>query len=381
MTEEAPAMTTGGLAMTRGSKEGGRWRMNLSRRICGLIIAGCLVALACPGCIEEQFRYKGQKTDTETIDLTGVEAVELKLGSADVEIVSGNVGGGNFIIRKTYRTNDDDYADELLRSAEIKFEKRGSTLYITRPEREKVGIEFFSKGYVSISMTAMIPAGVSLDLVTGSGDFDIDDRTAPVKVRTGSGNVRMATAGAGFEGRSGSGDMRVRTVRGGASISTGSGSIYADDIEGGFRASTGSGDVTVDRVVGSIDISTGSGDVRVGSSDGQATVGTGSGDVRFGDHRGSAEVTTSSGEIDFMTVAEPGEVRLKTASGDVDVVVSNTESVEMDIGTSSGSITSQIPIVVKEATRRRLHGISGGGAWNLHVSTVSGDVTVRTGSI
>jgi DUF4097 and DUF4098 domain-containing protein YvlB len=335
----------------------------------------------CCGCIEETYRYKGHRTDTETVDLAGVRTVELRLGSADVEVVTGNVGGGNFIIRKTYYTNDKDYGDDLLRDAEIKFEKKGATLYVTRPKRDKVDVDIFKKGYVRIDMTAMIPGAVSLDLVTGSGDLDIDDRDAPVKVRSGSGNIRVGMARAGFHGKSGSGDIRLSGAEDGASFSTGSGTVYAGDIAGDVKASSGSGDISIESLVGDLDASTGSGDIWVDYSEGEVSAETGSGDIEFSGHRGSADLSASSGDIDFYTAAGKGEVRLRTSSGDIDVVVYNAESIEIDVSTTSGSITSQVPIVVKEATRKRLRGISGGGDWQLRAATSSGDITVKQGSI
>ena len=145
--------------------------------------------------------------------------------------------------------------------------------------------------------------------------------------------------------------------------------------------SAGSGDININLIKGDVSVGTGSGDVVIDASEGIAIVKTGSGDISFGGHTGSAEVTTSSGEIEFCAAADEGEVTLRTSSGDVDVVIYGGDSIELDISTSSGVIDTKVPIVVREASRRRLRGISGDGRWKLKVSTSSGNVGVRRGRI
>jgi DUF4097 and DUF4098 domain-containing protein YvlB len=76
-----------------------------------------------------------------------------------------------------------------------------------------------------------------------------------------------------------------------------------------------------------------------------------------------------------------GSVEVKTASGDIDVALYGNDSVELDISTMQGTITSKIPIIVKEASRRHLVGVSGAGALKLKLETSSGSVSVTRGSI
>jgi hypothetical protein len=55
--------------------------------------------------------------------------------------------------------------------------------------------------------------------------------------------------------------------------------------------------------------------------------------------------------------------------------------VELDLKTAGGAMTSNIPIVVRDATRKRLLGGSGDGALKISVITSSGDIDIRQGSI
>jgi hypothetical protein len=343
------------------------------------VLAATLVFSGCFG-FENRYKYTGTKTETKTFDLDAIETVAMRLGSADVEVVSKDVSEATFVIKKTFKATDEDRGKELLGEEHLVFKQEGSTLLIERKDKKRTTV-LFSKAYISLDITATLPADVTLDLMTGSGDLDIDARTAPVKIRTGSGDVIMDAAGEGFEARSGSGDVRLDSAGGDVSFSTGSGDIYAGDIEGDGKMSTGSGDISIDLIKGDLSAGTGSGDVVIDASEGTAVVKTGSGDVSFGGHTGSAEVYTSSGEVEFYGEADEGQVTLRTSSGDVDVVIYGGESIELDISTSSGVIDTKVPIVVKEASRRRLHAISGDGRWKLKVSTSSGNVGVRRGSI
>jgi DUF4097 and DUF4098 domain-containing protein YvlB len=361
--------------------------MNLKARMCAKQGAGVLVlvlvilALAGCGWVEDHYKYKKEVTHIEAVDLAGIDLVKMRLGSGDIVVMSDDVAEGEFIIKKTYRATKKDHLEEMEGEGEVTFERDGSTLIVERQPSRYPGFEMVSKGYVSIDIMATLPASLPLDIDTGSGDVEIDERTGRVWIDTGSGDVRIDGASGGLEAEAGSGDLRIGTAAAGVTLATGSGDVWADRIEGDVDLSTGSGDIDIGEVVGDLWAGTGSGDVAIDKSDGTAYVKTGSGDVMFRGHKGSAEVSTSSGEIEFYAQADEGTVSLRSSSGDVDVVVRDGESIELDIGTSSGTIDTKVPLVVEEASRKRLRGRMGEGRWKLNIVTSTGDISVRTGSI
>ena len=162
----------------------------------GLLV---LLATSVSGCVlEGQYKYTGSESTTEVVDLTGIETVEMKLGSTDVDVVSQEGSDGTFIIKKTYKTNDKDKGPELLKGAEIAIERDGSRLIVERKGTKRSGMEWITKGYVTIDITAMLPAGMTLNINSGSGDIEIDDRTAPVTIHAGSGDVVAGAIDAEF---------------------------------------------------------------------------------------------------------------------------------------------------------------------------------------
>lgn len=363
------------------------WKRSLA---VGLLI---LLTTSVSGCvIEGDYKYKGNETTTEVIDLAGVDTIEMKLGSTDIEIISpgGSAGAGKagsessngtFVIKKTYKTNEKDLGPELLEEAEITFEREGSTLTIGRKGIKRTGMDMFTKGYVTIDITATLAADLTLIINTGSGDIEIDDRVAPVTVRTGSGDVLAEMLSGGFEASTGSGDVNLKGASGRLEFTAGSGDLVAGEVKGNVRASVGSGDVEIDEVMGDVNFSSGSGDLEIGSSRGGLEAGSGSGDLDIHDHVGDADLTTSSGDVMLHASASQGEIEVSSSSGDVELHVYDTDSVELDLHTSTGSMTSNIPLVVKDATRKRLFGRSGEGALKITVSTSSGDIQIVKGSI
>jgi DUF4097 and DUF4098 domain-containing protein YvlB len=338
--------------------------------------------MALTGCVfTEGYKYTETTTTTETVPLQGVEIVEVELGSSDIEIVSKDDAEATFIIKKTYRSNDKEYGEELLKKVNIKIERDGSRIMVTRDGKVDQGWDMITKGYINIDITATIPAGIELDISTGSGDVEVDDRTAPVKVHTGSGDVVAGAAAAGFVMGAGSGDLRIDSVNGLLRFSAGSGDLRVDEVKGRLEVSLGSGDVDIDRIEGVVEITTGSGDVGAASSEGAFSVSTSSGDVTLMDHKGDVDIGTSSGDIIVHAGSSEGLIEIDTSSGEVDVVVYEVDSVEIDLKTSTGSIGSKIPIVVQDASRSRLVGAIGDGDLKIHISTTSGDIDLRQGSI
>jgi hypothetical protein len=305
----------------------------------------------------------------------------MRLGAADIDVVTKEGPEAEFIIKKTYRASEEAYGKKLLREAVVSIERDGSTLVVERKESSRINPDMLLKGYVSIEITATVPAGIALDFLTGSGDLKIDDRAAAISIRSGSGDVAVGNAGAGFDMRSGSGDVRLQSARGTVKASTGSGDIFLGTIEGDTRVSTGSGEIDIENIVGDLSLGTGSGDITVAASRGTASVKTGSGDIEFRGHGGSADVVTSSGDVEFGVSGSEGNVNLRTSSGEIYVTFYAAESAELDITTLTGTITSKIPIVVKEASRRHLVGVAGSGQLKLRIETNSGSVSVARGSV
>ncbi len=138
--------------------------------------------------------------------------------------------------------------------------------------------------HISIDYDITTPAGVALNLHSGSGDVTTEDVG------------RFLTAS------SGSGNIRARGISGPADLQSGSGDITVDQRTGGdVKARTGSGNVRIHGFNGTLTARSGSGDIDAdGHLTGNALLESGSGNVRL--HLGSdahfnLEASTGSGDI------------------------------------------------------------------------------------
>ncbi|MGH3080167.1 MAG: DUF4097 family beta strand repeat-containing protein [Gaiellaceae bacterium] len=129
-----------------------------------------------------------------------------------------------------------------------------------------------------------------------------------------------------------------------------------------------SGDVAFDEIAGQAGINTASGDVelrRVGS----AKVNSASGDVRI-DESGPVDANTASGDIRLRSVSS-GEVRLHSASGDLDVGIAKGSRLWVDAQSLSGDTSSELELEAAPS------GNDDGPLVELRAQTMSGDIAVR----
>ena len=128
-----------------------------------------------------------------------------------------------------------------------------------------------------------------------------------------------------------------------------------------------SGDVAFDEVAGQAKVNTASGDVelrRVGS----AKVNSASGDIRI-DESGPVEANTASGDIQLRRVSS-GEVKLHSASGDLEVGIAKGSRLWVDAQSISGDTSSELELEGAPAGDE-------GPLVELRAQTMSGDIALR----
>lgn len=272
-------------------------------------------------------------------------------GSLDISNVSGRIavtaGGGDTIVVdavKRVRSREADVKGQLERVAVTMSERGGrvevKTTYSGRNSR------------VSVDYTVTAPAGTSVYAHSISGDIRVANIAGEVRVDAVSGNVEAVAA---------PGATLVRTVSGDASVS---GVTNPNEL----RVSSISGGVTVNSAkVRSLDADSISGDV---------------------DLRGAVceriSARSISGNLTFVgSLEKSGRYEFKSQSGDIRLTLASATGFEVDAGTFSGNVRSDLPVTVRSgeagadrASRHSLHGVFGDGSAQLSLRSFSGDITI-----
>jgi Putative adhesin len=167
---------------------------------------------------------------------------------------------------------------------------------------------------VSVSLRGKNKLGFSFSL--GSIVFTDNDLRVRARVPHGAGvRTKTASADTELEGQFGtldlngvSGDVRVR-----------------GDVADDASIKTVSGDVELERVHGDVTVQTVSGDLRARSIAGSVDTKSVSGDIR----------------LEALTA---GDVRFNSVSGDIEVGIASGSLVDVDAGSTSGDLTSEVPL-------------------------------------
>ncbi len=195
-------------------------------------------------------------------------------------------------------------------------------------------------------------------------DYEITVPTeTAVRARAGSGDLTLEGLRGNMDLQSGSGDFTLRSLIGEVHLDTSSGDVRAEQIAGPVEARAGSGNIRVEESgAGDIDVRTGSGNIALRGVNGALRAEAGSGDLR-------------------IEGTQTGTWEIRTGSGDVELRLPSQAAFDLELSTSSGTLTVDQPVMTTvqgrvQETRREISGKIRGGGKLVTVHTGSGDVHI-----
>ena len=296
------------------------------------ICAAVLLAFAVPGfasvagTFDRSFQVGGS-VDLEVLSRSG--DVTIRNGVAGTVSIHGKIHVGNGWF------GGDRHADvqEIQNNPPI------------RQNGNSIRIDYVNYSNISIDYEITVPEDTAVRSHTGSGDQNVEGVRGRVDLESGSGDLKLARL---------TGEMRFQT---------GSGNVRGHELSGPARVKAGSGDIDIEETgEGDIDIRTGSGNITVKGINGGFHAEAGSGDI----HGNGAPKNLWS---------------IRTGSGNVGLRVPQDAAFDVDVSSSSGSVTLGHPVSTTvqgrvQDSRKSVVGKVRGGGPTISVHTGSGDISV-----
>src|ERR1035438_1867563 len=215
-----------------------------------------------------------------------------------------------------------------------------------RQNGNSIRIDYVNFNNISVDYEITVPENTAGGSHTGSGDQTVEGLKGNVELESGSGDLKLARL---------TGEMRFQT---------GSGNVRGRELSGPLRAKAGSGDIEIDETgAGDVDIRTGSGNITVNGINGGFHAEAGSGDI----HAKGAPKNMWS---------------VRSGSGNVNLQVPSEAAFDVDLSSSSGSVTVGHPVNTTvqgriQWPRKTAEGKVRGGGPIISEHTGSGDVQVN----
>jgi hypothetical protein len=329
-----------------------------------VLIIGMLIVGASTGILAEEFSFQYQKI----INVERPVTLSISNHLGKVEIIGHDSSWIVIEAVKRIKAGQKKEASDLSDRIEIRVDESKdliavSTNYLNVKDRSssfwKNLIGGGNEAYGAVEYTIRIPRNCRVKAENGYGGVVITRVDNSVEVQSGEGGVTIDQI---------VGDVTVRNSGGDILLGSIEGSIDIGSSEGVTRGELLFGSVTVRQPAGSIDLQFVQGDIRIKSSSAQ---------ISIRQEAGSLDLASSTGKMSIKTNLESNrDFIVQSESGDIELVVPESSSGALDIRSETGSIRTEVPVIIKSMSKRQLKGEFGTGGVKISLVSTSGNVTV-----
>jgi hypothetical protein len=277
-------------------------------------------------------------TFDRSFQVSGPVDLEVLTRSGDITVRNG--GAGTVTIQAKIHSSNSWFGGD--HKAEVQELQSNPPI---RQNGNSIRIDYININNISVDYEITVPEETAIRAHTGSGNQTIEGLRGNIELESGSGDLKLARLTGDMRFQAGSGNVRGRELAGPAKIKAGSGDIEIEE--------TGAGDM---------EIRTGSGNINVSGINGGFHAEAGSGDIHG---KGLPKSMWS----------------VRTGSGNVTLSVPPDAAFDVDVSSSSGTVTLGHPVTttvqgrVQEMKKSVVGKVLGGGPM-ISVHTGSGDVQV-----
>ncbi len=333
--------------------------------------------------------------NTQNANLEDIEAIVIDYHSEDVEFFTSNTGD---LVLKEYMSfppKEEEFTRITKSGRTLNLKGRADRFNngifgVNRYSRMEIYLPAGYSGALSVSTSS---GAIDSDLILilkefevscSSGDIKINEVTAEtINASTSSGCITFNKAEGVRDFSSSSGDIEINAGTGDTQVSSSSGSITVENSVGLLKAEASSGDIVIKKSSGKKNIKTTSGEINISDSDGFTKVYASSGDIQITELAGAGDFNTTSGEVmvifakDVSLINE--NIKVKSSSGDVDLMIPQELQFDFQANTSSGDIRTYFNDRLDfDKDEREASGIVGGSpVINLEITTTSGTIEVN----
>jgi hypothetical protein len=329
--------------------------------------------------------YEREETFQKRLPLQGAKRIIVTNSRGDVKVI-GEKGRSDVFCEytKSIRGRDQDEADRLFNLMDIEVARAGSDITISvrypdRSGRDRNILAMLVQHYagLSVDLNIAVPPEIGVEVVSASGDIELASMLGAAMITSASGDVEAVGVG-DLKVDVSSGDITVSEVSGKAVLSSSSGSVEAHAIKGALNVRSSSGEIILSGLAGDLAVETSSGDVTVDGARSVDYSGT-SGSARFTGVRGAVTAIATSGDIEVDATPESiANYEMRTSSGQVALTFERVlkGGFALKVRTTSGDISTTLPITVTKVGRHYLIGVVREGKSIVILETASGDIDV-----
>ncbi|HUH19094.1 hypothetical protein [Albibacterium sp.] len=293
----------------------------------------------------------------KTYPISSVQGLKVSTSGGSID-VSGDATQDAVIEMYVKPNNGRDLSkieiQEILdRDYEIRIEQRGSTLEAYAKQRNNLNW----RNGLSISFKVRTGNKVTTDLSTSGGG---------IKLANLSGQQNFKTSG---------GSIEVENMDGNITGKTSGGGIRAYNSSGTINLSTSGGSIKLEGLNGDIDVSTSGGSIEGRSLNGSLSARTSGGSIDLENLTCSLNASTSGGSVSAMLKELPGDVRLSTSAGNVNLTLPSNTGANLDLKGFNVNVDGLSNFRGSNSKGKLNGNINGGGA-NVQASTSAGNVNL-----